>query len=186
MSRIAVFIDRDGTIIEELEYLKDLERIRLIPHSADAIRSLNEREILAIIVSNQAGVARGYFLEETVRKINERLEELLSKEGAHLDAIYYCPHHPEFGSPEYRKDCNCRKPKPGMLWKSAKKFHLNLKDCYVIGDRADDIRLAQNGGAKGILVLTGYGQKAKEEIKPDHMAKDLYQAVRWILEECGQ
>jgi len=182
-NRIAVFIDRDGTIIEELEYLKEPERIRLIPYSADAIRSLNEREILAIIVSNQAGVARGYFSEETVKEMNERLEELLSKEGAYLDAIYYCPHHAEFGPPEYRKDCNCRKPKPGMLLKAAKRFHLNLKGCYVIGDRADDIRLARNVGAKGILVLTGYGQRAREEIKPDYMTKDLYQAVKWIINE---
>lgn len=183
MAKIAVFMDRDGTITEEMGYLQEPEKLRLIPCSGEVIRSLNEKEILAIVVSNQSGVARGYFSEEAVKKIHRKLERLLKKEGAYLDGIYYCPHHPKFGSPKYRKNCNCRKPKPGMLLKAAKRFNLDLKRCYIIGDKVDDIKLARNVRAKGILVLTGYGQKSSKRVKPDHTAKDLYHAVQWILKE---
>lgn len=184
MPRIAVFMDRDGTITEEMGYLKEPEKLRLIPRSGEAIRLLNEKGILTIVVSNQSGVARGYFTEKTVRETHQKLKKLLAEKGAYLDGIYYCPHHPEFGPPKYRKDCNCRKPKPGMLEKAAKKFNLDLKKCYVIGDKVDDIKLAQNVGAKGILVLTGYGRKSKsKKINPDHTVKNLYRAVGWIINE---
>lgn len=185
MPRIAVFMDRDGTITEEMGYLKEPEKLKLIPRSGEAIRLLNEKGILTIVVSNQSGVARGYFTEKTVRETHQKLKKLLAEKGAYLDGIYYCPHHPEFGPPKYRKDCNCRKPKPGMLEKAAKKFNLDLKKCYVIGDKVDDIKLPQNVGAKGILVLTGYGQKSREKIRPDYIARDLYQAVKWTLKESG-
>ena len=179
---MAVFMDRDGTITEEMGYLKDAKKLRLIPHSAEAIKLLNKRKILAIVVSNQSGVARGYFTEKAVRETHKKLEKLLAERGAYLDGIYYCPHHPEFGPPRYKKNCNCRKPKPGMLLKAAEKFNLDLEECYVIGDKVEDIRLAQNVGAKGILVLTGYGRRSKgKKIDPDYTAKDLYQAVKWIL-----
>lgn len=182
MNRMAVFMDRDGTITEEMDYLKEPKKLKLVPRSAEAIRLLNEKRILAIVVSNQSGVARGYFTEKTVRETHKRLEELLAEKEAHLDGIYYCPHHPEFGPPKYRKDCNCRKPKPGMLKTAARKFNLDLKKCYVIGDKVEDIKLAQNVGAKGILVLTGYGRRSKNKgINPDHTTKNLYQAVKWIV-----
>lgn len=182
--KIAVFMDRDGTITEEMGYLKDPKKLRLIPRSGKAIKLLNEKRILVIVVSNQSGVARGYFTEKTVRETHKRLEELLKEKGAHLDSTYYCPHHPEFGPPKYRKDCSCRKPKPGMLEKAARRFNLDLKRCYVIGDKVEDIKLARNVGAKGILVLTGYGRRSKsKKIDPDHTAKDLYHAVRWILKK---
>lgn len=182
-NKIAVFMDRDGTVTEEMGYLKDPGKLRLIPRSGEAIRLLNKKGILTIVVSNQSGVARGYFTEKTVRETHKRLKELLKERGACLDGIYYCPHHPEFGSLKYRKDCNCRKPKPGMLEKAAKRFNLDLERCYVIGDKVEDIKLAQNVGAKGILVLSGYGQRSKREIKPDYTAQNLYQAVKWILKE---
>jgi len=179
-------MDRDGTITEEMGYLKEPEKLRLIPRSGEAIRLLSKKGILAIVVSNQAGVARGYFTEKTVKETHKRLEELLAEKGAYLDGLYYCPHHPEFGSPKYRKDCNCRKPRPGMLLKAKKKFGLNLEKCYVIGDKADDIKLARSVGTRGILVLTGYGRKSKsKKLNPDHTAKDLYHAVQWILKKEG-
>jgi len=185
--RIAVFMDRDGTITEEMGYLKEPEKLRLIPRSAEAIKLLNKRRILAIVVSNQSGVARGYFTEKTVRETHKRLKELLKEKGAHLDGIYYCPHHSEFGPPKYRKNCNCRKPKSGMLLRAARKFNLDLEKCYIIGDKVEDIKLARNVGARGILVLTGYGRKSKnKKINPDHTAKDLYHTVQWILKESGQ
>ena len=180
-NRIAVFMDRDGTITEEMGYLKEPEKLRLIPRSGEAIRSLNEKEILAIVVSNQSGVARGYFSEETVKKIHRKLERLLKKEGAYPDGIYYCPHHPKFGSPQYKKNCNCRKPKPGMLERAARRFNLDLKKCYITGDKVEDIKLARNVGAKGILILTGYGERSKKKVKSDYVAKNLYQAVKWII-----
>lgn len=179
--KAAVFMDRDGTITEEMGYLKEPEKLRLISRSAEAIKLLNKREILAIVVSNQSGVARGYFTEKTVRETHKRLEKLLAEKGAYLNGIYYCPHHPKFGPPKYRKDCNCRKPKSGMLLRAAKKFNLDLKKCYVIGDKVNDIKLARNVGAKGILVLTGYGERSKKKVKSDYVAKNLYQAVRWII-----
>jgi D-glycero-D-manno-heptose 1,7-bisphosphate phosphatase len=181
-NKIAVFIDRDGTITEEMGYLKDPKKLRLIPRSAEAIKLLNEKRIPVIVVSNQSGVARGYFTEGMVKKTNKRLKELLANKEAHLDGIYYCPHHPEFGSPKYRKDCSCRKPKPGMLLKAARRFNLDLKRCYVIGDKVEDIELAKNVGAKGILVLTGYGKKSKNKgVNPEYTTKNLYQAVKWII-----
>ena len=183
-NRIAVFMDRDGTITEEMGYLKEPEKLRLIPRSGEAIRLLNEKEILTIVVSNQSGVARGYFTEKTVRETQQKLKKLLAEKGAYLNEIYYCPHHPKFGPPKYRKDCSCRKPKPGMLLRAARRFNLDLKKCYIIGDKVDDIKLAQNVGAKGILVLTGYGRKSKsKKINPDHTVKDLYRAVGWIINE---
>ncbi len=188
-SRIAVFVDRDGTITKEMGYLKEPAELRLIPRSGEAIRLLNEKGILTIMVSNQSGVARGYFTEKTVRETHKRLKELLAEKGAHLDGVYYCPHHPEFGLPKYRKNCNCRKPKSGMLLRADRKFNLDLEKCYVIGDKVDDIQLSRNVGAKGILVLTGYGERSKsKKIEPDHTAKDLYHAVLWILKrvESGQ
>ena len=180
-SRIAVFMDRDGTITEEMGYLKNPDKLKLIPRSAEAVRLLNKRKILAIVISNQSGVARGYFEEKTVSDTHRRLEKLLKEEDAHLDGIYYCPHHTEFGPPKYRKNCNCRKPKPGMLLTAAKRFSLDLKKCYIIGDKRDDIKLAHSVGARGILVLTGYGEKSKKKLKPDHITQNLYQAVEWIL-----
>ena len=176
-------MDRDGTVTEEMGYLKEPKKLRLIPRSAEAIRLLNERRILSIVVSNQSGVARGYFTEKTVKETHKRLKELLAEKGAYLNGVYYCPHHPEFGLSKYRKNCNCRKPKPGMLLKAARRFNLDLKKCYIIGDKVDDIKLARNVEASGILVLTGYGQRSKEEIKPDYTAQNLYQAVKWILKE---
>jgi len=182
--RLAVFVDRDGTITEEMGYLKEPEKLRLIPRSAEAIKLLNRRRMPVIVVSNQSGVARGYFTEKTVRETHQKLKELLTEKGAHLDSIYYCPHHSKFGSPKYRKNCNCRKPKPGMLLKAARRFNLDLKKGYVIGDKVEDIKLARKVGARGILVLTGYGRKSKsKKLNPDHTAKDLYHAVQWILKK---
>ena len=176
-------MDRDGTITEEMGYLKDPKKLKLISHSAEAIRLLNKKGILAIMVSNQSGVAQGYFTEKTVKETQKKLEELLAEKGAYLNGIYYCPHHPKFGPPKYKKNCNCRKPKPGMLLKAVKRFNLDLKKGYVIGDKIEDMELAKKVGAKGILVLTGYGQKSREKIRPDYIARDLYQAVKWILVE---
>ena len=189
---IAVFMDRDGTIIDELGYLKDPNDLNIIPGAVDAIRLINRAQLKAVIVTNQSGVARGYFSEETLEKIHKRLKERLMKEGAYIDAIYYCPHHPNEGHPKYRKTCNCRKPYPGMLDMAAKDLTVDLERSYVIGDKIIDMSLAHRVGAKGLLVLTGYG---KDEVKlidnglkerPHCIAEDILEAVNWILSDLGK
>ena len=182
MKNFAVFIDRDGTLNEERGYIDRFDRFRLLPMVTEAIQKLNQNNIPAILITNQSGVARGYFsmsfLNELHRKINKELEE----KGSRLDGIYVCPHHPD-------DVCACRKPKPGMLLKAAKENGISLHDSYVIGDRIIDIELAHSVGAKGILVLTGYGTeeiksvKMGSEDKPDHMAANLHEAVNWVLKD---
>lgn len=187
--RIAVFLDRDGTVNDEAEYLGDAERLLVLPRAGEAIRLLNEKRIPVVLVTNQSGVARGYFSESTVNEIHERLKTILARDGAHIDGIYYCPHHPEVGLPEYRLDCDCRKPRTGMVKAAEKDLNIDLSGSYMIGDKVIDMELARNAGVKGILVLTGYG---REELKrlgndrkmwPDHVADDLFDAVQWILNE---
>jgi D-glycero-D-manno-heptose 1,7-bisphosphate phosphatase len=189
--RPAVFLDRDGTITEEVGYVNHVSRVRLLPAAARAIRLLNQHGVPAIVVTNQSGVAREYFDERLVHRVHERIQGLLRQRGAHLDKIYYCPHHPTAGKSPYRKDCSCRKPKPGMLRRAAKELAIDLTRSYVVGDRMKDVSFAHAAGLKGILVLTGYGlgeyehQRRRWEEQPDFIARDLSQAVRWILADMG-
>ncbi len=180
--RKAVFLDRDGPLIEEVGYLSRIEEFRLLPRVGEAIRLLNHHQLKAIVVTNQSGVARGYFPESLVQVIHRKLEGLLKREGAHLDGIYYCPHHPD-------EQCECRKPATGLVKKAVEDLGINCSQSYVVGDRGIDIELAYGVGAKGILVLSGYGKGEWEEMekeekpKPHHIARDLYEAVEWILRQ---
>ncbi len=189
MAYKAVFLDRDGTINEEVGYVNHLERFFLLPRAGQAIRLLNEHGLMAVVVTNQSGVARGYFPESLVQLVHQRMAELLEKEGAHLDGVYYCPHHPEIGSPPYRQKCRCRKPDTGLVEEASRALKLDCTKSYVIGDRGNDIEFACRIRAKGILVLTGYGKgeweycKAQWKARPDYVAQDLYEAVRWILRQ---
>lgn len=171
-----VFLDRDGTINEDVGYLSDPDGLVIIDGAARAIRLLNEKMIKVIVVSNQSGVGRGYYTDANVEAVNRRLKELLSAEGASLDAIYYCSHHPDV-------DCACRKPGPGMAELAAAEHELDSSWTYVVGDKESDIGLARNIKAKGVLVLTGKGANELEgmEEPPDFIAKDLLEAVSWIL-----
>ena len=187
---IAVFIDRDGTITKEVGYVNHPSRLELLPNSAEAISLLNRYGLKAIVTTNQAGVARGYFPEHRIHETHQRLTELLNKSGAHLDAIYYCPHHPHAGdNPQYHRDCNCRKPNPGMLLQAKDDFDLDLAKCYVIGDKISDVEVAHRVKAKGIFVLTGYGlgsyeyDRASWPVEPDHISEDLLYAVQWIISD---
>jgi D-glycero-D-manno-heptose 1,7-bisphosphate phosphatase len=186
---IAVFMDRDGTVSEEVGYLRNIDHLKLIEGSAYAVKLLNKRGLKTAIVTNQSGVARGYFTEESIHKAHERLKTLLSEYGAFLDGIYYCPHHTEVGNKEYRKNCNCRKPNPGMIETAADEMNIDIKKSYVVGDKVSDVQLAHNVGAKGILVLTGYGKGELQYFqnngnkKPDYIADNLYDAVKWILKD---
>ena len=188
-SRIAVFLDRDGTINEEVGYLSFLSDLKLIPGAAAGIRVLNQHALKAVIVSNQSGVARGYLSLGQVRKIHEALEEMLGRKGAYLDGVYFCPHHPQIGDPPYRAVCDCRKPNEGMLRKAASDLGLDLRGSYVIGDHISDISLAQNTGMKSVLVLTGHGASEYEKIRrgegtrPDGVCASIYEAIDWILKD---
>ena len=158
MKRPAVFIDRDGTISEEVGYVNHPSRFRLFPYSAEAIRILNDSGWLAIVVTNQAGVARGYFSEDVIRKIHQQLVSALHAESARLDAIYYCAHHPSVGEPPYRLDCDCRKPKPGLIEQAGRDFEIDMAASWIAGDRYSDVELARNAGLRSAFVLSGYGR----------------------------
>jgi D-glycero-D-manno-heptose 1,7-bisphosphate phosphatase len=187
MKRRAVFMDRDGTISEEVGYVNHAARYRVFPYSAEAVRLLNEAGWLAILVTNQAGVARGYFTEELIGSVHAVLKSELEKQGARLDAIYYCAHHPSVGEPPYRFDCDCRKPKPGLIQRAAAEFEIDLAASWMVGDRYSDIELARNAGARSAFVLSGYGrgeweyQRANWPHEPDLVAEDLLEAVKRIV-----
>ena len=178
--RPAVFLDRDGTISEEVGYLNHVSRFRILPGVADAICRLNEAGLLVIVVTNQSGVGRGYFPESLVHTVHELMTQQLEAAGAHLDAVYYCPHTSVEG-------CDCRKPRPGMLDRAALEHSIDLHRSFVVGDRHGDIELARRAGACSILVRTGYGEgeylwnAPKWRLQPDFVAADLADAVHWIL-----
>ncbi len=176
-----VFLDRDGTINEDIGYLSDPEKLVLIKGAARAIRLLNEAGIKVIVISNQSGVGRGYYTDAHVDAVNERMKEYLAEEGARVDGIYYCNHHPDF-------DCNCRKPRTGLAERAAKEHGLNHERAYVVGDKACDVSLAKNLKGRGILVLTGKGADEIEcmEEAPDFVAQDIFEAVAWILADIEQ
>ncbi len=180
LQRPAVFLDRDGTIAEEVGYLNHASRFRMFPFVAAAIQRLNGAGLPVIVVTNQSGVGRGYFPESLVHTVNELMTEQLAKVGAKLDAIYYCPH-------TSAEKCDCRKPKTGMLDRAAREHALDLQRSYVVGDRYGDVELARNARARSILVRTGYGEgelawhSTKWPVQPDFVAEDLAQAADWIL-----
>lgn len=187
--KVAVFLDRDGVINEEINLLTKPEELRLIKRSSEAIKRLNENGFWVIVVTNQPVVARGLCSEEDIDRIHEKLKTMLKERNAYIDAIYYCPHHPERGHPEannpkYRMECSCRKPKIGMLKRASEEFHFKLQESIIIGDRTVDIKTGKNAGCKTILVRTGYGGKdGKYKVKPDYIFNDLFNAVDFIIKE---
>ena len=180
--RAGVFLDRDGTICEEVGYLNHVSRFRMFPFVAAALRRLNESGYPVIVVSNQSGVARGYFPESLLEEATQRMKLQLSEAGARIDAVYYCPHSSS-------ENCPCRKPRTGMLECAAREHQIDLQRSFVVGDRYVDIELARNAHARGILVRTGYGEgelawhAAKWPAPPDFIAGDLARAVDWILRQ---
>ncbi len=189
MKRRAVFIDRDGTISEEVGYVNHPTRYRVFPYAAQAIKTLNDAGWLAILVTNQAGVARGYFSEDLITMVHDQLRQELLSGGARLNAIYYCPHHPSVGAPPYRLDCDCRKPRPGLIQRAAHEFDIDLAQSWMVGDRYGDMELARNAGLRSAFVLSGYGrgeweyQRTAWQHEPDLIADDLLAAVRKIIED---
>jgi len=187
MGRRAIIMDRDGTLCDEVGYVNHVDRIRLLPRSAAAVRAANEAGFQTVVATNQAGVARGYFEETLVDAVHDRVREMLAAEGARLDGIYYCPHHPEVGAPAYRRQCTCRKPQPGMLLRARDEMGIDLASSYMVGDTVKDVEAGHRAGATSVLVLTGYGkgelayQSHAWTVRPHHVADDLFDAVTWIL-----
>ncbi len=188
----AVFLDRDGTLSEDVGYARDVAQYRLFPWTAPALRALRRAGYRVIVITNQSGVARGYFTEELVREVHRRFEQELRRFGAWWDALYYCPHHPEGIVAAYRRVCSCRKPAPGLVERAQREFALDLARCYFIGDKYSDIELAHRVGASGILVLTGQGRKEWQRCQqegrrpPEHIAENLWEAVWWIVNRDGK
>jgi len=189
---IAVFLDRDGTINEEVGYLDSLDKLKMIPAAYEAIRLINKSCMKAIVVTNQAGVAKGFFTEKFVRQTHEIIQAALLEKKASIDKFYYCPHHPTEGTGIYLQNCNCRKPSPGMLLQAAHDLDIELGSSYMVGDRYRDVETAKKVGVKGILVKTGYGREVLQDIdpdvvtagnKPDFVAKDILEAVKWIMKD---
>ncbi len=180
----AVFLDRDGTINEEMGYINHVSRFRIFNFVPKAIRILNRAGFRVILVTNQSGVARGYFSEQLVRELHHILIKKVEAEGGHIDKIYYCPHHPTEGTGIYRKDCNCRKPKTGMVDLAVKEFNLDRSASYMIGDRYKDVQFASKAGLKSVMVLTGYGrgeyeyQKGTWSQQPDFIFNNLLEAAQ--------
>jgi len=180
--RGAVFLDRDGTICEEMGYLNHLSRLQIFPFAAPAIRRLNQEGLPTIVVTNQSGVARGIFPESLVHSVHEKISVELAAAGARVDAFYFCPHKSEDA-------CGCRKPHSGLLECAAREHGLDLERSYVVGDRYADLEMGHSAGARGVLVLTGYGRGEYElhrgewPQQPWGVAENLAEAVRLILEE---
>jgi D-glycero-D-manno-heptose 1,7-bisphosphate phosphatase len=185
--RPAVFLDRDGTLIEEVGYLDRLDRMALFPWTVDAVRALNCAGLPVVVVTNQAGVARGFFDEPFVGETHRHLTDRLAAGGARVDGYYYCPHHPEAPLAAYRMRCGCRKPFPGMLHQAAGDLAIDLTRSFVVGDRWLDVEMASSVGATGVLVLTGYGRHESERprpgLTPALVAGNLIEAVSWILQQ---
>ncbi len=185
----AVFLDRDGTINVDVGYLNHPDQMELIPRAGDAIRLLNEAGFKAVVVTNQAGIARGLLQEELLPAIHQRLSALLDQEKARIDGYYYCPHHPEAAIEQYRIACQCRKPFPGLIRTAAADLGIDVARSWVIGDKSCDIELAHNVGAGAVMVMTGYGKtelalhEESQRQPPHHIAADLYAAAQWILRE---
>jgi D-glycero-D-manno-heptose 1,7-bisphosphate phosphatase len=176
--RPAVFLDRDGTLIEDVDYLRHPEDIVLFSGAAEVIRRLNEERVPVILISNQSGIGRGFMTADDLRGVQKRLAELLAWEGCRLDACYFCPHHPE-------ASCACRKPSPMMLFRAAEEMAIDLSASCIIGDKASDIEAGRLAGCRTVLVLTGCGRDTANAVPdsylvPDHIAPDISGAWPWL------
>lgn len=182
----AIFLDRDGTINEYVGFLRKEEDFRLIPGVSEAIKKINNSGYLAIVVTNQPVIARGEVTEEELEEIHKKMETLLGLDGAYIDDIYYCPHHPDKGFegeiPELKIECDCRKPKTGMLEKAAREHNIDISSSIMIGDSTLDIKMAENAGMQSVLLKTGQkGEDGKYDVSPTLIAEDLNDAINKII-----
>lgn len=172
----AVFLDRDGVLTEENGYIDSVENLRLFPYAAECIRQIHNKGYYAIVITNQSGVARGLFTEEKLQEMNGYLME-----QTNVDAIFYCPHHPDGIVEKYRKECCCRKPGTGMFAMACGEYAINMQRSYMVGDRAGDILAGQQAGVRTILVESGYGTKGLEaDVTPDETMRDLRDVAKYL------
>jgi D-glycero-D-manno-heptose 1,7-bisphosphate phosphatase len=181
--RRAIFLDKDGTIIEDVPYSVDPAKIRLLPGAVQGLRLLNQAGYLLVVISNQSGVAHGYFREEAIRPAMEALRRLLAAESVPLAGMYYCPHHLAGKIPEYAIRCECRKPRPGLLRQAARELGINLATSWMIGDILDDVEAGNRAGCRSILIENGGETKwlPGEMRDPSYRALDLKQAAEFVL-----
>ncbi len=176
LKKTAVFLDRDGTINEDSGYVSSPSEVVLIKGAVEAIRSLNSIGVPVIVITNQSGVGRGYFTEDGLKAVNDRLIQLLNQGNARIAGLFCCVHHPD-------DDCACRKPKTGLIARAASALGVDPRLSYVIGDKASDVGLARNAGAKAVLVLTGHGGRDAATLAdaPDFVAEDILSATKWVI-----
>lgn len=179
----AVFLDKDGTLIPDVPYNVDPELIVLQDNTIEGLKKLKAKGYLLIVISNQAGVARGLFKTEALDAVKEKLQQLMKSKGVELDGFYFCPHHPEGTIREYAVDCNCRKPKAGMFLRAAKDFDIDLSKSWMIGDILHDVEAGNSAGCKSILIDNGNETEwyMNEFRKPDYMANNINDAANHIL-----
>ncbi len=186
MRNKAVFIDRDGTLNEEMGYINHISRFRLYPFIPEALKVLKECGYKLIVVTNQAGIAKGYFTEQLLKEVHEYMQSKLAESSVELNAVYYCPHHPDAEIEEFKKNCSCRKPNPGMIEKAQLNFNIDLSMSFMIGDRYKDVIFGKQFGLKTIMVLTGYGkgeytyQRNSWDDGPDYICENLLEAAQYI------
>jgi D-glycero-D-manno-heptose 1,7-bisphosphate phosphatase len=181
-----VFLDRDGTINDEVHYLSQPQQFKLIKGAAEAINLLNQAGFKVVVFTNQSAVARGFLSEARLQAIHQLMADRLRAQGAYLDGIYYCPHHPTAGVGPYKVACHCRKPKPGMLERAARELAIDLGQSFVVGDTMSDLEAGYAAGCRNILVRTGYGLEQEalfngHHFQPDYVAEDLWAATEWII-----
>ncbi|MBE7446204.1 MAG: HAD family hydrolase [Planctomycetia bacterium] len=179
--RRAVFLDRDGTIVVHKPYLSSPNQLELLPNASDGIRLFKKHGYLIVVITNQSGIARGFFDEDRLMHIHKKLMDMLEEAGAVIDDLYYCPHHIEGIIEHYKVDCTCRKPKPGMILDAARKHHIDLAQSLIIGDSETDMLAGKNAGCRCVLIKNGCGSASKDKIIPmdmDYVVKDLLEAAR--------
>ena len=187
--RPAIFLDRDGTLNEDVGHLDRLERLTLFPWSLDAVRLLRRAGYAVVVVTNQGGVARGLLAESFVEEVRRVIDRRLAAIGQRLDGHYCCPHEPHAPVAAYRRDCDCRKPRPGLVHRAARDLDLDVGRSVVVGDKWSDVRLARTTGARGVLVRTGYGRGQEQgpppDLRPDAVVDTLMDAAGWVLRHGG-
>jgi D-glycero-D-manno-heptose 1,7-bisphosphate phosphatase len=186
----AVFLDRDGTMVQDVGYLSRLEDLHWFPWTIEAVRLLHRAGFLLCVTTNQSGIALGFCTDAFVRRVHDEMSAAIDAAGARIDGWFYCPHHPQAAIDALRTDCECRKPRPGLVRQAQARFAIDLSRSFVIGDKAADVGLAEAVGARAVLVRTGYGES--ELVRHDghlpgtaHVATDLLGAATWILAEAG-
>ncbi|HEX5069374.1 MAG TPA: HAD family hydrolase [Vicinamibacterales bacterium] len=189
-ARPAVFLDRDGTLIHDVGYLSRVEDVQWFPYSIEAVRLLSRAGFLVCITTNQGGIGLGFYGPDLVERVHAGMRADVEAAGGRLDALFYCPHHPQAVTDALRLDCECRKPKAGMIQQARTRFDIDMTRSFVVGDKMADVGLATNAGARGILVKTGYGhaQLQRHGAQPPgaaYVAETVFEAAGWILSESG-